>query len=254
MPSVEILNSHSVKTLRDEIAKSNAKLGVIKGYFKSGSTKAQIVADMMAHKSRFHHIKMAGKKVRVVKTKAGGAVVAGAEASAADIAKYSTAAPKKPRAKKVKKTETVEFVAKNPPPPHDVKFEAKKGSKGKEARARKAPSALQLAARKAFTDARKAAAKKKPRPEMIAKITEIASRLSPLQIEARRQAAQNAKAKAEGFRIGGKKVPKKEKLGVRVRARAAAAAAAAAGAAEYKPLTATKADGTIVQIPMKKKK
>ena len=63
MPSVEILKSHSVKTLRDEIAKTNAKLDVIKGYSKD-MKKAQIIELMMKHKTRFHHIKMAEKTVR----------------------------------------------------------------------------------------------------------------------------------------------------------------------------------------------
>ena len=63
MPTVEILKSHSVKTLRDEIAKTNAKLDVIKGYSKD-MKKAQIIELMMKHKNRFHHIKIAEKTVR----------------------------------------------------------------------------------------------------------------------------------------------------------------------------------------------
>ena len=63
MPTVEILNSHSVKTLRQEIAKSNDKLGAINGYSK-GMKKAGIIDLMMKHKDRFHHIKMAEKTVR----------------------------------------------------------------------------------------------------------------------------------------------------------------------------------------------
>lgn len=61
MPTVEILNSHPVSVLRKEIAKSNDKLGIIKGYSK-GLKKAGIIDLMMKHKSRFHHIKMAEKK------------------------------------------------------------------------------------------------------------------------------------------------------------------------------------------------
>ena len=63
MPTVEILNSHSVSVLRKEIAKSNDKLGIIKSYSK-GMKKAEIIDLMMKHKDRFHHIKIAEKKVR----------------------------------------------------------------------------------------------------------------------------------------------------------------------------------------------
>tara|TARA_R110000822_G_scaffold20158_8_gene64949 strand:+ start:951 stop:1337 length:387 start_codon:yes stop_codon:yes gene_type:complete len=57
MPTVEILHSHTIGVLKKEISKTN-----IKGYSKM--KKGEIVALMMEHKDRFHHIQMAGAKVR----------------------------------------------------------------------------------------------------------------------------------------------------------------------------------------------
>jgi len=58
----EILNSHSVATLRKEISKTN-----IKGYSKM--PKAQLVEVMMQNSPRFSHIKMAEKKPRAPRSK-----------------------------------------------------------------------------------------------------------------------------------------------------------------------------------------
>ena len=57
-----ILNSHSVATLRKEIAKTN-----IRGYSKM--SKAELVEVMMKNAPRFSHIKMAEKKPRATATK-----------------------------------------------------------------------------------------------------------------------------------------------------------------------------------------
>ena len=119
MPSVEILKSHSVKTLRDEIAKSNAKLDVIKGYSKD-MKKAQIIELMMKHKTRFHHIKMAEKTVRAppLKSETAKKISKPAQQPAQQpaviapkkrVAKTATViAPKKPAASKFLKQETAE--------------------------------------------------------------------------------------------------------------------------------------------------
>jgi len=68
MPTVEILNSHTLADLRKEVSISNKALGAIKGYSK-GMKKAQIINLMMEHKKRFHHIKMKGKVIREKKEK-----------------------------------------------------------------------------------------------------------------------------------------------------------------------------------------
>lgn len=57
MVTAEILNSHSVSTLKKEISKTN-----IKGYSKM--KKPEIVATMLKHKDRFSHIKHSGKKAK----------------------------------------------------------------------------------------------------------------------------------------------------------------------------------------------
>ena len=59
-----ILKSHPVKNLRSEIKKQNDKLGVIKGYWKKGVTKNELVSMMMKHKERFNYIKMYEKPKR----------------------------------------------------------------------------------------------------------------------------------------------------------------------------------------------
>jgi hypothetical protein len=124
MPSVEILKSHSVKTLRDEIAKSNAKLDVIKGYSKD-MKKAQIIELMMKHKTRFHHIKMAEKTVRAppLKSETAKKIVKPAQQPAQQptviapkkrVAKTATViAPKKSIKIKVKKAEPKKQTIKN---------------------------------------------------------------------------------------------------------------------------------------------
>jgi len=55
MVSAEVLNSHTMKTLRGEISKQN-----IKGFWKKGMTKPELVALMMKpeHVARFNYIKM----------------------------------------------------------------------------------------------------------------------------------------------------------------------------------------------------
>ena len=57
MPTVEILKSHPLAHLRDEVRSSNEKLGVIQAY-KKGMTKGKLIELMMKHKARFHHIEM----------------------------------------------------------------------------------------------------------------------------------------------------------------------------------------------------
>tara|TARA_B110000977_G_C10855079_1_gene407364 strand:+ start:22 stop:468 length:447 start_codon:yes stop_codon:yes gene_type:complete len=65
MPSREILESHPVSVLRAEVAKANKELNVIKvSVNKKRLTKKQLIDEMMKHKDRFHHIKMAVKKSR----------------------------------------------------------------------------------------------------------------------------------------------------------------------------------------------
>ena len=62
MPSREILESHPVSVLRAEVAKANKELNVIKvSVNKKRLTKKQLIDEMMKHKDRFHHIKMAVK-------------------------------------------------------------------------------------------------------------------------------------------------------------------------------------------------
>ena len=61
MPSVEILNSHTLSTLRKEVSKSNKELGLIQSY-KKGMNKSKLIELMMKHKERFDHIKMKPKK------------------------------------------------------------------------------------------------------------------------------------------------------------------------------------------------
>ena len=51
MPTKEILNSHSISTLKKEISKTN-----IKGYSKL--KKSEVVDLMLKNKERFRHIKM----------------------------------------------------------------------------------------------------------------------------------------------------------------------------------------------------
>tara|TARA_R110001599_G_scaffold311628_1_gene519140 strand:+ start:745 stop:1035 length:291 start_codon:yes stop_codon:yes gene_type:complete len=79
MPTVEILKSHPLAHLRDEVRSSNEKLGVIQAY-KKGMTKGKLIELMMKHKARFHHIKMyvkplrakaKGKEVKKITTPAG---------------------------------------------------------------------------------------------------------------------------------------------------------------------------------------
>jgi len=59
MTTFEILNSHTVSTLRQEIRKHN-----IRGYSKKGVKKADIIKLMIHHKDKFGHI------VKKEKTKA----------------------------------------------------------------------------------------------------------------------------------------------------------------------------------------
>ena len=59
MVTAEILNSHTVKTLRSEISKQN-----IKGYSKTGVKKPQLIALMLKNKERFMHIKMNEKPAK----------------------------------------------------------------------------------------------------------------------------------------------------------------------------------------------
>jgi hypothetical protein len=54
----EILMSHPVSNLRKAISESNKKLGAIKGYFKTGTTKLGIVEAMLTEPERFKDIKM----------------------------------------------------------------------------------------------------------------------------------------------------------------------------------------------------
>ena len=65
MVTAEILNSHTVKTLRSEISKQN-----IKGYSKTGVKKPELIALMLKNKERFMHIKMNVKPVKKAKAKA----------------------------------------------------------------------------------------------------------------------------------------------------------------------------------------
>tara|TARA_R110002110_G_scaffold402214_1_gene619395 strand:+ start:10 stop:462 length:453 start_codon:yes stop_codon:yes gene_type:complete len=65
MPSREILESHPVSVLREEVGKANKELNVIKvSVNKKRLTKKQLIDEMMKHKDRFHHIKIAVKKSR----------------------------------------------------------------------------------------------------------------------------------------------------------------------------------------------
>ena len=67
MLTKEILNSHTLKTLKSEIKKHNDKVKV-SGYSKL--TKPKIVELMMKHKDKFMHIKHAEKKEKKAKAKA----------------------------------------------------------------------------------------------------------------------------------------------------------------------------------------
>ena len=59
MTTFEILNSHTISTLKQEIRKHN-----IRGYSKKGVKKADIIKLMIHHKDKFSHI------VKKEKTKA----------------------------------------------------------------------------------------------------------------------------------------------------------------------------------------
>ena len=61
MTTFEILNSHTVSTLRQEIRKHN-----IRGYSKKGVKKADIIKLMIQHKDKFGHIV---KKEKITKLK-----------------------------------------------------------------------------------------------------------------------------------------------------------------------------------------
>ena len=128
MPSVEILNSHTLSTLRKEVSKSNKELGLIQSY-KKGMNKSKLIELMMKHKERFDHIKMKPKKGMKTHTMPSGDIHTG-EKHTKDSKLVKKASKKAPK-KAPKKTETIEFVAKNPPPVHDVKFEAKPKSVAK---------------------------------------------------------------------------------------------------------------------------
>ena len=64
MLSREILNSHTVPTLRQEISKTN-----FKGFYKM--TKPQLVDLMMKNKEKFDHIKMREIKLKGAKAPPG---------------------------------------------------------------------------------------------------------------------------------------------------------------------------------------
>jgi hypothetical protein len=93
----EILNSHPVSVLRQEIAKQN-----IKGYH--AAKKSEVLDKMLEHPKRFQHITMADKKPRseaqiAAGKKLGAASKARAAAKAAANAAPAEAAKRKKRPK-----------------------------------------------------------------------------------------------------------------------------------------------------------
>ena len=62
MPTAAILNSHNVSALKKELSKTN-----IKGYSKLTKSKIIILMMQPLNRPRFHHIKMAEKKLKVKK-------------------------------------------------------------------------------------------------------------------------------------------------------------------------------------------
>lgn len=110
MPTREILASHPLSTLRDEITKSNKKLGAIPLNFTtvgdSGKktrrvyNKEQVIDLMMAHPKRFHHIKMRVVAPRASKAKPTGPKKPRSAAQIANTAKLVAANKARRAAKK----------------------------------------------------------------------------------------------------------------------------------------------------------
>ena len=104
MPTVAILMSHPVSTLRAEIAKANLSQKADKNLFKravSKMRKDELIAVMMspAYKDRFHHIKMNEKGAGKPKKKPRYPAVEEAKEAKA---KADAEAPKKKKPKKKK--------------------------------------------------------------------------------------------------------------------------------------------------------